>query len=247
MPELKSLNLVHLVGNSSLLKPYMSGYFVNQKLYEQARLIANPFIWEEERAKRVREKIEKERASRIRGTKKVKVNQRLVDKLLKKQEKREQVDTEAGILGDSRFSKMFEDEEFAVDETSREFQILNPNTKVHTQDDAKHKGDPDSASGSDEEDSDRDIFRPTTKSPRDVDMRVSSSQIADRRSRDVAFGARAQKNRRGEKSRQDVVGERHVTFMPESRRKSQQSSNPTPAAKRSDPRRSASSNTLRRL
>ncbi len=246
MPELKSLNLAHLVGNSSLLKPYMSGYFVNQKLYEQARLIANPFIWEEERAKRVREKIEKERASRIRGTKKVKVNQRLVDKLLKKQEKREQVDTEAGILGDSRFSKMFEDEEFAVDETSREFQVLNPSTKVHTQDDVKQNGDSDSASGSDEEDSDRDIFRPPTKSARDVDMRVSSSQTAGRRSRDVAFGARAQKNRRAEKSRQDVVGERQLTFMPESRRKSQQSY-PTPAAKRSDPRRSASSNTLRRL
>ncbi len=88
MPELKALNLSHLVGNSSLLKPYMSGYFVNQKLYEQARLIANPFIWEEERAKRVREKIEKERASRIRGTKKVKVNQKLADKLLKRQERR---------------------------------------------------------------------------------------------------------------------------------------------------------------
>src|SRR5262249_46990524 len=114
MPELKSLSLEHLIGKTNLLRPYMHGYFVASKLYEQARSIANDYVWEEDRAKRVKEKVEKERASRIRGNKKVKVNQKLADKILKRQERRERVDTEAGSLGDSRLGKLFEDEEFAV-------------------------------------------------------------------------------------------------------------------------------------
>ncbi|EHK98938.1 putative Ribosome biogenesis protein ENP2 [Glarea lozoyensis 74030] len=130
LPELKSLNLGHLVGTTNLLRPYMHGYFVASKLYEEARLIANPYIFDDERTKRVKEKVEKERASRIRGGKKVKVNQNLVDKMLKRQERRQTVDQDKGVLGDDRFGKMFEDEEFAVDERSREFQALNPSTKV---------------------------------------------------------------------------------------------------------------------
>ena len=111
LPELKQLNMGHLVGTTSLLRPYMHGYFVASKLYEQARLIANPYVWEEERTKKIKEKVEKERESRIRGTKKVKVNQNLVDKMLKRQERREKVDEDRGVLGDDRFGKLFEDEE----------------------------------------------------------------------------------------------------------------------------------------
>ena len=56
IPQLRTLNLEHLIGRTNLLRPYMHGYFVAQRLYEEARLIANPYIWEEERAKRVKEK-----------------------------------------------------------------------------------------------------------------------------------------------------------------------------------------------
>src|SRR3569833_1092206 len=126
LPELRSLSLDHLVGKTNLLRPYMHGYFVASKLYDQARLIANPYVWEEERMKRVKEKAEKERESRIRSNKKVKVNQKLVDRLLKKQEKRAKVDTEAGLLGDVRFKSLFEDEDFKVDEMSAAFRSLKP-------------------------------------------------------------------------------------------------------------------------
>ncbi|POS86308.1 putative isomerase YbhE [Erysiphe pulchra] len=130
LPDLKKLNLAHLIGTTNLLRPYMHGYFVASRLYEEAQLIANPYLWEDERNKKIQEKIEKERASRIRNVKKVKVNQKLVDKVLKRQERRENIDLEKGILGDSRFGKLFEDEEFQVDEKSREFQALNPSTKI---------------------------------------------------------------------------------------------------------------------
>ena len=156
--QLESLNLSHLIGMTSLLRPYMHGYFVAQRLYEEAKLIADPFVWEEQRNKRVKEKIDTERESRIRGPKKAtaKVNKRLAEKMLERQEREERRqarrvlekdgDKEAAgndvevkdnkmsakpenLLADSRFARLFQDEDFAIDETSREFQSLNPSTK----------------------------------------------------------------------------------------------------------------------
>ncbi|KAF3903993.1 hypothetical protein AA313_de0202040 [Arthrobotrys entomopaga] len=90
-PQLEQLSLSHLVG-SSVLRPYMHGYFVKQELYEQARLIANPWGWEEQRKKIVQERIEKEREGRIRSSgkkvaSKVKINQKLAERLAKLEEK----------------------------------------------------------------------------------------------------------------------------------------------------------------
>lgn len=159
MPQLRALNLDHLVGKTNLLRPYMHGFFVGQQLYDEARLIANPTSWEEERAKRVQEKIDKERESRIRGQKKVtaKVNRKMVERILDKEEKNErrraqrvlaqggdeepaneaeeptQPETEPRqpkLLTDSRFSSLFQNPDFEIDESSREFQQLNPSTKV---------------------------------------------------------------------------------------------------------------------
>lgn len=244
-PELKALSLGHLIGKTNLLRPYMHGYFVAAKLYDQARLIANPYIWEEERAKRVREKVEKERSSRIRGIKKVKVNQKLADKILQRQERRGKVDTEAGVLGDSRFGKLFEDEEFKVDELSREFRALNPSTQVEGGEEqlARMAGgqSTDDESGSDAESE--------PKRPKDnVVMQVSSSKVRGGKIRDTAFGSRAHKETRATRVRSgDVVGEQQITFMPESRRKNKPQPAPAPAASKRLDRRSASTNTFRRL
>ncbi|KAL6714240.1 Small ribosomal subunit biogenesis [Lecanora helva] len=153
-PQLESLNLSHLVGTTSLLRPYMHGYFVAQRLYEEAKLIANPFVWEEERDKKLKDKIDTERESRIRGTKKVtaKVNKKLAEKMMERAEREDRRqakrvletggdDNDAaegvgdkklapgGLLSDPRFSRLFQDEDFAIDERSKEFQSLNPNKK----------------------------------------------------------------------------------------------------------------------
>ncbi|KAK2861448.1 hypothetical protein FQN49_004191 [Arthroderma sp. PD_2] len=152
VPQLRTLNLDHLIGTTTLLRPYMHGYFVAQRLYEEARLIANPFIWEEERDKKIKEKIDKERESRVRGKKKVeaKVNRRLAERLLEKEEKRDRLQAKrvlaqggdeaahkedketniaepsaGGLLGDSRFSKLFDDQDFAIDENSREYLLVH--------------------------------------------------------------------------------------------------------------------------
>ncbi|MDA4132995.1 MAG: hypothetical protein OK454_07720, partial [Thaumarchaeota archaeon] len=257
VPELQSLSLAHLVGKTNLLRPYMHGYFVASKLYEQARLIANPYVWEEERAKRVKEKVEKERATRIRGHKKVKVNQKVVDKLLRKQDNREKVDVEAGVLGDSRFAQMFEDDEFKVDEHSKEFQLINPSTKVDEEEGPSKtkKGALDGEAGdsadddSDDEEGAAPAPAPIRKRSKDMVMRVSSSaQKGGGRVRDTALGSRVPSSARVSKQRSgNIVGEKSVSFVPETRRKREQQPQAPGVNRRTDARRSASVNTLRKL
>ncbi|GIJ99094.1 hypothetical protein Aspvir_001218 [Aspergillus viridinutans] len=282
VPQLKTLNLDHLIGRTNLLRPYMHGYFVAQRLYEEARLITNPYIWEEERAKRVKEKIDKERESRIRGKKKaaVKVNKRLAEKLMAIEEKNERrqakrvlqqggdedmVEAPAaekpagGLLGDSRFSKMFEDEEFAVDETSREFQLLNPSTAPDPAErkERKERGltaveqeevdevpgsssDDDSASASEAERPVRSrsprsgkistsSYKRTNRPP--PQMRVSSS-ITSHSTRERSFLSRAQNMRTKTKParRGGVVGEREFTFTPQGKSKQNKAPAHTPAS-----------------
>ncbi|KAI0477792.1 WD repeat protein [Xylariaceae sp. FL0804] len=254
LPELRSLSMDHLIGKTNLLRPYMHGYFVASKLYEQARLIANPYTIEEERAKRIKDKVEKQRASRIRGNKKVKVNQNLVDKLLKRQEKRAEVDANAGVLGDSRFGKLFEDEEFRIDENSQQFKALNPSTKV-TQDpgtntvaSASSDESMDDASSM-EESNGGDIGgrKPTST----MKMHVTSSNRDNKGyAKDTSLGSRTQKASRISGSRGgEVVGEREVTFMPQSKKKKDHEVAPEAPTreKRFDARRSASANVFRRL
>ncbi|KAI1175902.1 WD40-repeat-containing domain protein [Nemania sp. FL0916] len=258
LPDLRALSMDHLIGKTNLLRPYMHGYFVASKLYEQARLIANPFAFEEERAKRIKEKVDRERSSRIRGNKKVKVNQNLVDKLLKRQEKRAVVDVNAGVLGDDRFKRMFEDEEFRIDENSGEFKALNPSTKVNpgasklNASEAASSNESDEASGgsSDESDGSEDTAHNTKE--RSVTMRVSSSnQQRGSQNRDAAFGSRTSKQSRPSKFKGgNVVGDQEITFTPESKQnkeKATQPEKPKIQDRRATARRSASGNVLRRL
>ena len=295
VPQLHVLNLDHLIGRTNLLRPYMHGYFVAQRLYEEARLITNPFIWEEERAKRVKDKIDTERESRIRGKKKVavKVNKKLADKLSALEEKSERrrvrrileqggdAPAPAGdekknsLLGDKRFAKLFEDEEFAVDENSKEFKLLNPSSGAPEQPERKERGltaveqenidqvpnsDSDDDDDSESDDSGREERRrrASTKnktnnsSNRRLQMQVSSSAATTSgQTRDRSFSSRAQKLRAKERPlrRGGIVGEQEMTFTPSSK-KLAQSAKPVvedPSSFRAKERRSASGNTFRRM
>ena len=296
MQQLESLNLGHLVGTTSLLRPYMHGYFVAQRLYEEAKLIADPFVWEEERAKRVKEKIDLERESRIRGNKQViaKVNRRLAEKMQERAEKNERrrakrvldrggddevldkapeetADVEVeptGLLADTRFAKLFQDPEFAIDERSREFQSLNPSTIPEAADAAERKltaveeeeiaqvprSSSEDASSDDDEPvpkpksdgriSTASYKRPDHRSKQPV-MRVTSS-TKPQQSRDRSFGARAERTKAIKPKLGGVVGEREVTFAPE--RKQQVQNRPQPMDQRRDKgRRSASGNVFRNI
>jgi ribosome biogenesis protein ENP2 len=144
----------------------MHGYFVSLKLYDAARVIANPFAYVEHREKLVRDKMEKMAEGRIRAKKDigVKVNKALAEKIHRENEKEKRRDDKkmarrarkepqaanvamdvdenidqdpinAGaraekqtLLTDPRFAQLFENPEFAVDETSREYALMNPST-----------------------------------------------------------------------------------------------------------------------
>lgn len=299
VPQLRNLNLDHLIGRTNLLRPYMHGYFVGQRLYDEARLISNPYIWEEERAKRVKDKIDKERESRIRGKKKaaVKVNKKLAERLLAVQEKSERkkaqrvlerggdetmVDAPAptedkpdkGLLGDSRFAKLFEDEDFAVDENSREFQLLNPSTVPEKQErkprglTAVEQEAEDEVPGSSDSDSDSESEdeRPAKSTSNKIStasykrtnrpqprMQVSSSTNTSS-SRDRSFGSRAQNMKTKERPARrsgGPVGEKEFTFTPQAKSKKAEASKPAPSQDsnsfRAKERRSASGNAFRKM
>ncbi|KAG8532862.1 uncharacterized protein KY384_002740 [Bacidia gigantensis] len=302
--QLESLNLSHLVGTTSLLRPYMHGYFVAQRLYEEAKLIADPFVWEEQRSKRVKEKIDAERESRIRGNKKIaaKVNKRLAEKLMDREERRERnlakkvllnggdepqpgsenVETKEdkpakpdNLLADPRFAKLFQDEAFAIDERSREFQMLNPSTKPlsperTTQDERKLTAveeeaiddlrESDSEEGSSESEAPKSKSKPKERIssasyrksghlPQQTTMQVSSSKQSARSLQDLSFGSRAAqaKESRSDTHSAAIVGEKEITFAPERKKKKQVVQYEKPNQKRNPDRRSASGNVFRNM
>ena len=298
IPQLESLNLSHLIGTTSLLRPYMHGYFVAQRLYEEAKLIADPFIWEEQRNKRVKEKIDAERESRIRGNKKVvaKVNKRLAEKILDRAEKTERRRAQkvlanggddeviedvpkaaeedasrTGLLADPRFAKLFEDEDFAIDEKSREFQSLNPSTRPLTDGEANEERkltaveeealDEIPQSNSDESSDDEEERPPKGKDSgrisslsykksghrlRQPQMHVSSSK-APKPARDRSFGTRAERSKSSRTTVFSTGGEREITFAPERKGKPSVVQRVKPEPRREKGRRSASGNVFRNM
>ncbi|KAF5390066.1 hypothetical protein D9757_003865 [Collybiopsis confluens] len=92
--ELGKLGLDHLVGTPAL-KPYMHGYFISLKLYDTARVIANPFEYAEHRERIIKQKMDKLSETRIRSATKtgkgakadVKVNKMLAEKIQRDEER----------------------------------------------------------------------------------------------------------------------------------------------------------------
>ena len=81
----------------------------------QARSIVEPFAYEEYRKNKIREKLEKERSTRIQKKKLPKVNKQLAERLLEDEGKRASL---ANPLGDDRFAAMFTNPDFAIDQDS---------------------------------------------------------------------------------------------------------------------------------
>lgn len=146
--ELERLGLSHLIG-TQVLRPYMHGFFMSLALYDKARLISNPTAYEDARERAIKKKLEKMAESRIKETpkdvaarrrnekelEKIRVNRALAEKINKQTEKQgkkkkssQEENGPPGLLGDERFKELFSNPEFEVDETSREFALLNPST-----------------------------------------------------------------------------------------------------------------------
>lgn len=130
--ELEDLGLVHLIG-STMLRAYMHGFFIDIRLYHRAKSMAEPFAYEEYRKKKIREKLEEDRANRVRSKKLPKVNRDLAEKLLTAKEgmattsaKKRRAKEAVSLLEDNRFSEMFTKSDFQIDTSTEEYRLLNP-------------------------------------------------------------------------------------------------------------------------
>ena len=180
------------------------------------------------------------------------------------------------LLGDSRFAKLFEDEDFAIDENSHEFRLLNPSTSVD-QPSRKERGltaaeqeaideVPGSSPDDSESESEPERFtkpassgKISTASYKRTNGRqprmegTSSSGVGATRDRSFASRAQNMQSRQKPTRRRGVVGEREVTFQPAGKSRQQQNRPPAPTAPtnntsfKAKERRSASGNTFRKM
>uniref|UniRef100_A0A8C4R3T4 Nucleolar protein 10 n=1 Tax=Eptatretus burgeri TaxID=7764 RepID=A0A8C4R3T4_EPTBU len=132
--DLDNLGLNHLVG-SPLLRAYMHGFFMDIRLYNKVKSMANTFAFEKYRKQKVREKIEAKRVRRVKIEKLPTVNRDLAERLREEAKedgrslgrKRKSAKKMAPeLLTDLRFQALFENPDYQVDEESEEFRLLNP-------------------------------------------------------------------------------------------------------------------------
>jgi len=130
--DLEKLGVTDLIG-TPLLKAYMHGFFMDNNLYNKVRAVANPFEYEEYRKKKIKERVEAKRASRIapkalsNKNKLTSINPDLAVRLQSKAES----NTKSGkaakiILSDDRFGGLFTNQDYEIDEEDENFKMRNP-------------------------------------------------------------------------------------------------------------------------
>jgi ribosome biogenesis protein ENP2 len=127
--ELETLGLDNLIG-TNVLRAYMHGYFMDIRLYKKAKLINEPFNFDEFKQRKIKEKLEKERENRVKITRKLPVvNTELAKRMIEEKEdtsKKSAKQKSANIMEDTRFAELFTDPNFQIDPNSEEFRLLNP-------------------------------------------------------------------------------------------------------------------------
>lgn len=135
--QLEELGLSGLEG-TSVLRAYMHGYFIDARLYAKAQTQTQPLAYENYKDNKIKSLVDEEREQKAIEKKKKKLpsvnasmaarlqeeasleQKKAENKREKKQKKKSAIASE--ILGDDRFKKLFEDEEFEVDEHSEMFE-----------------------------------------------------------------------------------------------------------------------------
>ena len=129
--EVDKLGISNLIG-SPLLRGYMHGYFMDVNLYNRVKAVANPFEYEEYQKKKLKERMEAKRTSRIEpraSDKKARtaVNPDLAERLQDKAASTTKAGKVASnLLSDERFGSLFTNPDFHVDEEDEDFKLRNP-------------------------------------------------------------------------------------------------------------------------
>ncbi|KAI6180913.1 Nucleolar protein 10 [Aphelenchoides besseyi] len=140
-PQLEEIGLERLIG-SEYLRAYMHGYFIDIRLYNKAKTLTQPFAYENYKARKLREKVEEERETRLllNKVKLPKVNKELASKLHadlnperggKLTTKKKQL--ASSLLEDTRFKNLFTNPDFEVDKESEQFQQITSRLQKHNE------------------------------------------------------------------------------------------------------------------
>jgi len=189
--ELETLGLSNLVG-TNMLRAYMHGYFLDIRLYQKAVSVAKPFAYEEYRKKKLAEKVnEKRNEDHIKLKKSAKVNKKLVEKLVSRitneeevKGKKKKAKIEAGnLLNDPRFSVMFENPDFEIDEDCEEYRLLNPviSQKVAAKRKREESSDEEDNQRSEDSSSDEEVQRKWVQEAKKAHTSVFSKEKALRK------------------------------------------------------------------
>eukprot|EP00538_Stauroneis_constricta_P004375 CAMPEP_0119565120 /NCGR_PEP_ID=MMETSP1352-20130426/29072_1 /TAXON_ID=265584 /ORGANISM="Stauroneis constricta, Strain CCMP1120" /LENGTH=803 /DNA_ID=CAMNT_0007613977 /DNA_START=33 /DNA_END=2441 /DNA_ORIENTATION=- len=159
--ELEKMGVSDLIG-TPLLRGYMHGFFMDINLYNRVRAVANPFEYEQYRKKKLKQRLEDKRASRIapkasngNNNKKTAVNPTLAERLQDKvgTSKTTKAGKAAGqLLSDNRFGGLFTNPDFEIDEEDEDFKLRNPSGVAA----AKNKRRRDDMDSEDEDDDSED-------------------------------------------------------------------------------------------
>uniref|UniRef100_A0A0E0L794 Uncharacterized protein n=1 Tax=Oryza punctata TaxID=4537 RepID=A0A0E0L794_ORYPU len=132
--------------DQGLVRAHMHGYVMKLQLYK--KLLATSAVDPENVQEKVKQKkIEEQRKSRITQVVKIpKVNRQIMDNILKEEEemdadlendeksgikkKKKKLEMNKALLTDPRFKEMFENKDFEIDEQSREYLALHPQTSL---------------------------------------------------------------------------------------------------------------------
>jgi NUC153 domain len=130
--DLEKLGISNLIG-TPMLRGYMHGFFIDVKLYNRVRAVANPFEYEEYQKKKLKERLDTKQASRIaprvsKKKEKVAVNPDLADRLANKAsaESTKAGKVAKGLLSDNRFGGLFTNPDFEIDQDNEDFRLRNP-------------------------------------------------------------------------------------------------------------------------
>ncbi|KII68389.1 Nucleolar protein 10 [Thelohanellus kitauei] len=122
-PELEELGLSNLIGTESL-RAYMHGFFINVRFYKRIKAAHDPLSYQEFKKRTLRQKIEEERADRLKLIKLPSVNRELAEHLLKSKSTMTNSDI-INPLGDDRFKKLFLDSNFEIDKDNEHFKLIS--------------------------------------------------------------------------------------------------------------------------
>lgn len=138
LQELQNLGLEHLLGTDNI-KAYMHGYFVEVKVWKKAfrKAASKAQAFDQIKEEQLKREFDSKAASRVGlvdGAMPL-VNRALAQKLSEQAvapEDQKKKKRATGLLKDARFGALFANPDFAIDEESDAFKLINPSTVAAT-------------------------------------------------------------------------------------------------------------------